>query len=121
MSLQTRSQRMAQAAFDRVDARKRQGSFRDYVIFARRFPALLHSCGLAQAVAFARAKEQNAYLSDLVGVLRVAGHGEIGSGEQLDKRARDAAVGEYFRLTRDALRAAEWLKRYAEALSEEES
>ncbi len=33
--------------------------------FAKKFPALIHTCGLAQAVAFALAKKETGYVEDL--------------------------------------------------------
>lgn len=50
---QTNSQKMAQAAYKRIADRKPD---REFVSFARSFPSLIHSCGLAQAVAFANVK-----------------------------------------------------------------
>lgn len=127
----TRSQRVAQAAYaavmDRTEApcenaeqqKKTQGK---YLSFARAFPTLIHTCGLAQATAFALAKgdEQRQVLDDLARVLRRE------DGRALHTTARgetpDAAqdghseLMAYLRLSREALFAATWIKRYAEAL-----
>ena len=54
MSVHTRSQRLAQEAFARVTDHRRPN--KEYVSFAKKFPALIHTCGLAQAIAFALAK-----------------------------------------------------------------
>ncbi|MBY0230788.1 MAG: type III-B CRISPR module-associated protein Cmr5, partial [Gemmataceae bacterium] len=75
MPLQTRSQKMARTAFSRVEER---GKSEEYRAFARSFPTLIHQCGLAQAVAFAQAKNAG-YVADLEAVL------ETGN---LDKRTR---------------------------------
>jgi CRISPR-associated protein Cmr5 len=116
---QTNSQKMAQAAYRAIDKRNPQ---KEYVSFAREFPSLVHSCGLAQSVAFARARSkskedhhQHQYIIDLAAVLKAAGHPEIASREHLEAATRDLQVGPYLRLCRDALLAATWLKRYAEA------
>jgi CRISPR-associated protein Cmr5 len=116
MSIHTRSQKLAQAAFARIAARGAPS--KEYANFAIRFPTLIHACGLAQAVAFALAKKETAYVKDLAAVLKDSGHGEIASADALNSEARTQTLGGYLRLSRDALRAASWLKRYVEAAGE---
>jgi len=127
VSAHTRTQLLAQAAFPRVEARKKGKDFGEYETVARRFPSLIHTCGLAQAVAFAQAKRNQKkpeggpecqYLADLAAVLHAGGHTEVTSADSLADHSRDDAVTTYLRLSRDALDATVWLKRYAEALSE---
>jgi CRISPR-associated protein Cmr5 len=127
MSVHTRSQKLAQAAFPRVQerhSRLKERDFNEYVSFAKKFPALIHTCGLAQAVAFADAKRkkdkpdggpEGCYLEDLAAVLHRGGQHEIPSAETLRKQTRDVPLSGYVRLTRDAINAAGWLKRYVEA------
>lgn len=125
MSVHTRSQRVAQAAFPCIQAhhsgpRKLDDKrFKEYVSFAKKFPALIHTCGLAQAVAFALAKKENEYIADLTVVLQAAGHAEITDRQPLDHQARTQPLGGYLRLSRDAINAASWLKRYVEAVGED--
>lgn len=110
MKVHTRSQKLAQEAYARIE---KHGTPRaEFVTFAKKFPALIHTCGLAQAVAFALAKQQCEYVNDLSEVLRAAGHL---TGQKLDEQARTADVAGYLRLSRDAMDAASWLKRYVEA------
>jgi CRISPR-associated protein Cmr5 len=90
-----------------------------YASFARSFPSLVHSCGLAQAIAFARAKDHGQYLEDLAGVLKKIGHDETSSTEGLERATRESPVPAYVRLSRNALQAAGWLKRYVEAVNPE--
>jgi CRISPR-associated protein Cmr5 len=117
MSVHTRSQRLAQAAYARI---ARHGELdKEYVSFAKKFPALIHTCGLAQAVAFALAKQEKDYITDLTEVLRAASHSEITDRESLDHHARSQQLSGYLRLSRDAINAAGWLKRYVEAAREE--
>lgn len=139
MQTQTKSQRLAQKAYERVEQRKNESSGQlpaEYVSFAKKFPALIHTCGLMQAVAFAIAKGRSSrtnaggetpqnkvepefkYLEDLVRVLQVTGHDTIHTPEDLEKRCRETYVPHYIRLSRDALTAASWLKRYVEAFQE---
>jgi CRISPR-associated protein Cmr5 len=114
---------MAQAAFTCIQARgKGKESYRkEYRSFAREFPTLVHQCGLAQAVAFAQAKKDHQldYATDLAVVLKAAGHEGIPTVTALADQTRSLPVTAYVRLSRDALDAAVWLKRYVEALFEE--
>lgn len=118
----TSSQKMAQAAYasvrKRVDSENKDLPEK-YASFARSFPSLVHSCGLAQAVAFARAKDHGQYLDDLADVLKRIGHAESGSAEGLERATREQPVPAYVRLSRNTLQAAGWLKRYVEAVAPE--
>jgi CRISPR-associated protein Cmr5 len=121
MSVHTRSQRFAQAAFPRIQDRKEKLSdkqFKEYTSFAKKFPSLIHTCGLAQAVAFALAKKEAEYIGDLTNVLQAAGHVEITERDSLDHQARKLPLNDYLRLSRNAISAASWLKRYVEAIGE---
>jgi len=55
----------------------------------------------------------------LAAVLRPGGHPEVGTSESLYEQARTQRLGGYLRLSRDAINAAGWLKRYAEAAAGE--
>lgn len=112
MAIQTNSQKMAQAAYERIQARQPN---REFASFARSFPSLIHSCGLAQAIAFAKAKRHDQYLDDLTAVLKTVGHSEAASKDSLERASRESAVPGYIRLSRNTLQAASWLKRYVEA------
>lgn len=108
--LQTRQQRFSQVAHACVTdvPSSEQETFKR---FAQQFPALVHQCGLAQAVAFAAAKGHTRFLA---AVEKVAGR----QPNTLLKDAREAELTHYLRLTRDVMTAAEWLKRFSEALIE---
>lgn len=124
--VQTNGQKMAEAAYARILERKPD---REFTSFARSFPSLIHSSGLAQAVVFARAKgaadkgkkrkPPGEYLEDLATVLAAIGHAEAGSAESLERATRELSVAAYVRLSRNALQAAGWLKRFVEAAAEE--
>lgn len=116
MSVHTRSQKLAQAAFDRISRRGKLSN--EYASFAKKFPALIHTCGLAQAVAFALAKKETEYVDDLTQVLNAAGCQPLEDRDALAAQTRNAELGAYLRLSRDALNAAGWLKRYVEASEE---
>lgn len=120
MTVLTRSQKMAQAAFKQVQERaERKDQFKEYSSFSKKFPALIHTCGLVQAVAFAQAKDEGDYIHDLEAVLKAGGHAEIPE-RSLDRLSRTEPLGGYLRLSRDSLAAATWLKRYVEALAEDD-
>lgn len=135
MSLHTRSQRLAQAAYRQVsrrlitDEKGKQRLDDKYESCAKKFPALIHTCGLAQAVAFAEAKGKTKedrkekkpemlYLEDLAAVVAECGHGAIDRAGKLAEKSRSEPLSGYLRLSRDAINAASWLKRYVEALGE---
>jgi CRISPR-associated protein Cmr5 len=122
MSVHTRSQRLAQAAYAQIAIHTRNGQRKpdkEFVSTVKKFPALIHTCGFAQAVAFALAKKDDEYIGYLAAVLKAAGHAEITDHKTLDHQARTNALSEYLRLSRDAINAASWLKRYVEAAGEE--
>lgn len=115
MKQQTNNQKMALMAYQRICDRRLN---REFISFAREFPSLIHSCGLAQAVAFARAKQKTEYLGDLAAVLAEAGNPHVSTEAALNKATREHSVTQYVRLSRHALQAAGWLKRYVEAVGE---
>lgn len=82
-----------------------------YKTFAKRFPTLIHTCGLAQALAFVKSKDEYTQnLADLIAVLNMP---------NLSQDAKTVQVMEYLRLSREAISGASWLKKYAEALIED--
>jgi CRISPR-associated protein Cmr5 len=122
MSVHTRSQKLAQAAYAQIAIHTRNGSRKpdkEFVSTVKKFPALIHTCGLAQAVAFALAKKDVEYIGYLAAVLNTAGHPEISDAKSLDGCSREEKLGGYLRLSRDAINAASWLKRYVEAVGEQ--
>lgn len=123
MSVHTRSQRLAQAAFKCIAAHTRNGTQKpdkEFVSTVKKFPSLIHTCGLAQAVAFALAKKNEEFIGYLAAVLRAVDHAEVTDHKALDLHARSKSLSEYLRLSRDAINAASWLKRYVEAAAGED-
>jgi CRISPR-associated protein Cmr5 len=118
MSVHTRSQKLAQGAYARIRGYGKPK--KEYVSFAKKFPTLIHTCGLAQAVAFALAKKEIGYVGDLAAVLNGSGHPDISSAQTLHERTRTLQLSGYLRLSRDAISAAGWLKRYVEAAGEDD-
>src|SRR5437016_1413625 len=110
----TRTQQLAHAAYNRVNARPRADR---YASFAKELPTLIHTCGLAQAVAFALSKgeDNEDCANDLAAVLAQIGYGCVDARQLADHIQNPATgVSDYVRLSRDALAAAVWLKRHVE-------
>ncbi len=114
LNFTTKEQLMASEAYERVSIRSNAEKFGDYKSFALSFPSLIHSCGLVQAVAFAIAKDKGEYIADLQAVFD-----RIDNAGDLQTRSREAHVMEYMRITRHAISAASWIKRYCQASEQE--
>lgn len=110
MSRTTKQQDRAKRAYKCLLPEKKVRD--EYRQFAKRFPALVHSCGLAQAVAFAQSKDKSVYLDDLASVM------EVSNGQELAKISRTVDLVEYQQKTEEAIDCATWIKRYAEATEE---
>ena len=113
MTRTTKQQDRAQKAYKCLSPERKVGD--EYRQFAKRFPALVHSCGLAQAVAFAQSKDKNVYLDDLASVMGIS------NSMQLANISRTIDLVEYQQKTRDAIECATWIKRYAEATEDTSS
>ena len=114
-----RSQEYAQRAYNCVKQVKSESKDK-YLTFAKRFPTLIHTCGLSQAVAFAASKDE--YIHNLEDLGKVLG-GEFNklkyiefSSIEFSSKVNEFHLGEYIRVSREALLAAGWLKLYAEGL-----
>ncbi|MBN1547547.1 MAG: type III-B CRISPR module-associated protein Cmr5 [Syntrophaceae bacterium] len=113
----TRSQVFAQRAFTCIKNRTTNADAnqkKEFARFTKRFPTLIHTCGLCQALAFAQAKQQNDYLEDIATVLNRK------PVDNLLQMVPQVPVTDYMSLTREMINAASWLKRYAEALMDDD-
>jgi CRISPR-associated protein Cmr5 len=119
-SPRTREQVRAAAAHALISEIK-GGSEKSAKEFGRqclRLPSLIHQCGLCQALAFLEAKKFGPVVH---GLARVVSAPEDDAKKRLDgpalaKQAREAGMIEYQWLSREALKSAQWLKRYTEAI-----
>ena len=105
--IETRQQQWAERAYQQV-SKVAPAEGKEYKSFSASFPALVHGCGLCQALAFAHAKSKTTYLNDLAKVLGT-------TIEPLMDESRAANTPRYQLLSREVMEAAAWLKRYAEA------
>lgn len=109
----TRQQEMAKRAHECVKGFVGSDKEKEYARFAKQFPALIHTCGLCQSVAFADAKGNKDHVKHLATVMG-------NPVADFQDSIRKAEAVHYMRLNRLALQAASWLKRYAEALLKDE-
>ena len=119
MTVSLRKQVLASQAFQCVEQRFGENGFDEYLSFARSFPTLIHTCGLAQALAFAstRPKESQRYVLHDLEIVICAAESSI-QPDNLTREVRNTSdVSDYIRLSRLALESAGWIKRYAEALA----
>lgn len=121
--MRTLEQRFASDVYEKVNAyaqahpqddpqRKRYGAM------AQELPVLIHTAGLAQALAFVDAKATGAnekpyrqLLDDLAGVLEFADRAKLA-----EKSREVPTLAEYADLTRRALLALTWFKRFSQSI-----
>lgn len=113
----TRDQVYSARAWQRVNQWMRldEETRKKEVGFAKSFPAMILGCGLCQAVTFAHSKGHENFLTALSFVLTPTGE-SVPNPEQLIGRIQDAQLTGYIRLSREAIVAAGWIKRFCEAL-----
>lgn len=95
------------------DERKDQ---KRYGALCHRFPLMVRENGLAAALGFLAAKDGGKNGPEGKLLAHYAQTLNSGDGEALQAHCVGAGLDEYRRLTRAALQAAEWFKRYAEAV-----
>ena len=114
--MRTRSQVWAQKAYEKVrEAAKGEGRG-EYRDMALKLPVLVRQAGLSQALAFVDARGKEAHKALGNHLAQVLGYRDL---RELAEAAREAELLQYLRLTREVLAAAEWFKRFAQALIEE--
>lgn len=117
MSLSTRSQNFAKEIHRQISDDVKGKPYRsDYRSLAQQLPVLIRTAGLAQALAFVESrKEKEAAFGELLrhlGEVVFVPQGEDG----LCGYSRRAKLPEYMRLTRDALDALLWYKRFSQSM-----
>lgn len=119
--MRTRSQRDAQAIYRQIERiqNKPEKLRKQYGALCHRFPMLVLRSGLSQALGFLCAKADNDFTDSAHGLLlrHLADHLGDNAEPQVFQRTVNAAdLNDYRRLTRAALAAAVWYKRYAESV-----
>jgi CRISPR-associated protein Cmr5 len=115
-SPRTREQVRAATAHEVISKVKEQAGAQEFGRQCLRLPALIHQCGLCQALAFLETKKSGSVsiVESLAQVLSAPQHDL--DGAKLASQAREVGMVEYQWLSREALKSAQWLKRYAEAI-----
>ncbi len=116
MMLKTRSQRMAADVHERVSVIKRESEKvrAKYGSLAHKLPVLIRTAGLAQALAFVEASKEPMHgvlLQHLSQTVTAGGDDLVGLCH-----AKETSMQQYMRLTRDALEALLWYKRFAQSV-----
>jgi len=116
--MQTNQQKFATTAFNQVvkEVKGKGNTYcQKYGSMSHKLPLLIRTAGLAQALAFVRAKKEEAY-NDLLNHLatNVAWPG-VATGEQLAAKSRSEHLDGYILLTRRVSAALIWYKRFAES------
>lgn len=122
-----RSHTLARAAYERVTARQAAAFKQEYGALAHKFPGMILQNGLAQATGFLLAKgaatdklgrlkdsEHYALLDDLLALLRTLGASDATNRTQLHEQIIAADLAATLLLTRRALEASGWMKRYVQ-------
>lgn len=114
----TRQQQMALSAYDRVTAveGQRPDYRQKYGTMAHKLPLLIHTAGLAQALAFVESRNEDAHTQLLQHLAETIDHAGIHHGRELAARSRAAELDEYMLLTRRVLAALVWYKRFVESI-----
>ena len=114
-----RTHAIAKAAYRQVDTRRNHPDRKQYGALAHALPGMILQNGLAQATGFLLAKggaEHRALLDDLNAVLEAAGVVSALDGEKLHQVVIASGLNETMELTRRALEASGWLKRYTQGV-----
>jgi len=123
-----RQQERAKAVYEKVQSFKgelenlsedeKKKKAERYGGMALKFPALLRSAGLMQAVAFVETRgkdEHKRFIQDFVDVLSRFDP-EDTKNKNYFERIMTAELPEYMRITREALAIAEWFSRFAQSI-----
>lgn len=88
-----------------------------YRTLALNFPTMILQSGLVQAVGFLRAKGEKEHLTLAEHISQLLGYQGV---ERLHDELLQSDITKYQLLTRNAIEAASWLKRYTQALLKKE-
>ena len=114
-----RTHQVASAAYHCVEAHSSDDNRKKYGALAHKLPGLILQNGLAQATGFLLARnkpEHLALLADLNQVLRNSGATDSDDGQALHQTIIASDLHRNQQLTRRALEASSWIKRYVQGL-----
>lgn len=113
--MQIRTQKYAELAYPLVSAIKDSDLESKYRTLALNLPTMILQSGLMQTVGFLKAKGKKEH-DELYRHLTV-----LLNDRNLHETVRQSDITKYQRLTRNAIEASSWLKRYTQALLEKEN
>lgn len=115
--MQTLEQQFAQKIYGQVcKIEPKSQQAKEYGSMAHKLPVLIRQAGLVQALAYVAARGKpgaRQLLDDLAVTLGIEGDDRR---EQLLARSREAPLIEYMRLSREAIIALTWCKRFAQSV-----
>lgn len=112
--MRIRTHQYAEAAYPLVEKMQKDLSEAKYRTLALNFPTMIMQSGLAQAIGFLMAKDQSEH-KIILGHIQL-----ILKRPNLHADILKSEIDEYQLLTRKALDATSWLKRYTQALLKKE-
>lgn len=115
--MKIRSKDYAEKAYPLVNAIQDTDIEAKYRTLALNFPTMILQSGLVQAVGFLMAKDEAEHQKLASHISQLLGYQAI---EDLHKHLLRSDITEYQLLTRKAIDAASWLKRYTQALLKKE-
>ncbi len=121
--MEIRTHQYAKAAYPLVAAVKDSNIKTQYRTLALNFPTMIMQSGLVQAIGFLQAKGKPEHQKMLQHMAHLLGYhnGEQANIERLKNEILQSNLTQYQLLTRKALNASGWLKRYTQALLTRES
>ena len=111
--MKIRSKDHAEKAYPLVNAIKNTDIETQYRTLALNFPTMILQSGLVQAVGFLRAKGEKEHLTLAEHISQLLGYQTV---QRLHDELLQSDITKYQLLTRNAIEAASWLKRYTQAL-----
>lgn len=119
--MQTRDQKFAAAIYEQVtQLTPKSKEAKQYGSMAHKLPVLIHTAGLAQALAFVEARGQGKQKLLLTHLAKVI-YGNQTEKNHLLERSRKAEIGEYQELTMKTVAALQWYKRFAQSVLDVEA
>lgn len=115
-----RTQKYAENAYPLVKAIKGTDVEAKYRTLALTFPTMIMQSGLAQAVGFLMAKNKPEHQKILEHITTLLNFQGDNATHNMHKKVRTASLTEYQLMTRQALEASAWLKRYTQSLLEKD-
>lgn len=115
-----RTQKYAKLAYPLVEGIQKTSIEAKYRTLALTFPAMVMQSGLAQAIGFLMAKGNEEHKIMLTHIATLLNYKGSNATENMHQAILSSDLTEYQLLTRNALEATSWLKRYTQALLEKE-